>query len=469
MKLKPIEKTSNFDLNIEEILENWGIFDGIREIIANAIDEQIITRSKDIEILQKADKEWLIRDYGRGIHFRHLTMNENKEKLEHPHTIGKFGIGLKDALATFNRKGVGCKIKSKYNQIETVKTGKYGFNDIETLHARISPPKDLDFEGTEYILKNVPQQEMETAKKLFLRFSGDTKLASTSYGEILEKSGDIANIYINGVKVAEETNFLFSYNITSLTKAIKKALNRERTNVGRSAYTDRVKKILLDTKETSIAEKLVADLDNFGDYHDEMTWLDIQEHAVKIYSTQGDVVFLSSEEIADNPKMVDEIKSSGNTIIAIPRKLRERIANSADIDGNPIRDLYEFEKEYDESFEYKFVDLNELDAEERKIYNFTPQIYSLIGGKPNTVNDLKISETMKKDFTIFRDSLGVYDPKYQRIIIKRSQLKKIEDYSGTLLHEIAHADSGARDVDIIFEEYLTRYLGELAAKILTTS
>ena len=41
-----------FDLNIEEILEDWEIYHALREIIANALDEQVLTNSKDIKILR---------------------------------------------------------------------------------------------------------------------------------------------------------------------------------------------------------------------------------------------------------------------------------------------------------------------------------------------------------------------------------------------------------------------------------
>lgn len=42
--------TKEFDLNIEKILENWEIYHAVREIIANALDEQKLTGTKDISI-----------------------------------------------------------------------------------------------------------------------------------------------------------------------------------------------------------------------------------------------------------------------------------------------------------------------------------------------------------------------------------------------------------------------------------
>ena len=111
-----------FDLNIEKILENWDIHHAIREIISNAIDEKIITNTKDIEITEDENKKWHIRDFGRGLKYEHLTQKENEEKLKNPQVIGKFGIGLKDAFATFDRKGVKVFIKSRYGNITISKS-----------------------------------------------------------------------------------------------------------------------------------------------------------------------------------------------------------------------------------------------------------------------------------------------------------------------------------------------------------
>ena len=44
--------TRKFDLNIEKILDNWDVYHAIREIIANALDEQVLTRTPDVEIFK---------------------------------------------------------------------------------------------------------------------------------------------------------------------------------------------------------------------------------------------------------------------------------------------------------------------------------------------------------------------------------------------------------------------------------
>jgi DNA gyrase/topoisomerase IV subunit B len=39
-----------FDLNIEKVLEDWEVYHAVREVLANALDEQLLTATKEIEI-----------------------------------------------------------------------------------------------------------------------------------------------------------------------------------------------------------------------------------------------------------------------------------------------------------------------------------------------------------------------------------------------------------------------------------
>lgn len=254
-----MEKIREFDLNIEKILENWEVYHAIREIIANALDEQILTRTKNIDIYQDDSSWWHIKDYGRGLNYHHLTQNENDEKLNNDKLIGRFGVGLKDALATLYRHNIKVKIKSKYGDITLKAASKVGFEDIITLHAEILPPENENMIGTDFCLFGCAADDIEKAKSLFLSFTNDDILETTKYGQVIQKNGADSIIYINGVKVAQEDNFLFSYNITLLNSQIKKALNRERTNVGRSAYTSRIKDILLSCDSEDVIEELSND------------------------------------------------------------------------------------------------------------------------------------------------------------------------------------------------------------------
>lgn len=264
------------------------------------------------------------------------------------------------------------------------------------------------------------------------------------------------------MRVAEEENFLFSYNITSLTAAIKKALNRERTNVGRTAYSDWVKSNLLSCEGKFVAQSLVDDLIHFetGTLHDELKWIDVSVHATKILNATSKVVFMTPSELMQASKYVDEAKKSDYQIVTVPENVRDKISGQTDLSGNPMQDLSQFKQTWNDSFEFKFVNPSKLTSSERSIYEVTPKILALIGGLPSNVREIKISETMRMESYSFIEASGIWEASTGTIIIKRTQLRSIEEYAGTLLHEIAHARSGAPDISSDFEQSLTDLLGK---------
>jgi hypothetical protein len=390
---------AGFDLNIEKILEHWEARHAVREIIANALDEQILSGTRSPVIQKLPDGSWEVRDFGRGLQPQHLTQAENPEKLSNPSCIGKFGIGLKDALATLNRQGQGVVFESRFGRMRTALAPKHGFEEIQTLHVFVEPAPNPRFEGSRFVLRGLSDPEMRAAQEFFLRFAGDKVLEETKFGAVLEKGPHAARIYVNGVRISEEDRFLFSYDIRSPNEKLRKALNRERSNVGRAAYQDRVKAILLASESDAVARPLAHDLRGYaeGTNHDELSWIDVQTHAVQILSANGKSVFFSAEEMSRNPSSVDEARSSGMEIISVPTSLALRIPELKDVNGNPVRGLKLFTTEVNASFEYDFVDPLSLTATERRVYDRLSEILTVGGGKPLRVREILISSKMRRE------------------------------------------------------------------------
>ena len=468
-----IVKTNNakeFDLNIEKILENWEVYHAIREIIANALDEQILTNTKDISIYKSNDGWWHIIDFGRGLNYHHLTQNENEEKLTNDKLIGRFGVGLKDALATLYRHGIKVQIISKYGIITLKEASKSGFDDIITLHAQIAPPQNPNMVGTDFCLLGCNVDDIEKAKSLFLTFSGKNILEKNAYGEVIENSTNTADIYINGVKVAEESNFLFSYNITSLTAQLKKALNRERTNVGRSAYTGRIKDILKACSSEKVIDALVEDLQQFGsgNRHDELSWNDIAMHAsIKMNQLHKDTTFVTTSDLQNKPSLIDEMQRSGYNPVVVPDNIISKMEdyNTGAKSGETLTTANQYIKDEKERFVPVEIDINALTVYEKEVYNITDSILKLIGGKPKNVKKIVIVEKIYES-ELFNETLGLWIAGENKILIKRKQLKSLEQYAGTLLHECAHAISGADDVSRDFELKLTEIIGIVSSKLI---
>ena len=454
-----------FDLNIEKVLENWSVAHALREIIANALDEQCITNTKEITIYQDGST-WHIRDYGRGLQYLHLTQNENEEKLSHPGLIGKFGVGLKDALATFDRHDLKVTIDSKYGHFSIGKSQKHGFDDIVTLHAYIDDPIDPNFEGTDFSIIGCSITEVTEAKNFFLAFANLERYEATPYGEIYKKRNNTSEIFINGIKVAEEENFLFSYNITSINSNLRKALNRERTNVGRSAYSERVRSILLNMQSDQVIAEFTENLTGMssGKQCDEMKWVDVQTYAVKLLNARKETVFVTPEEIkSSGGSILEVVRDSGKKPVFVPETVKRKIENTTDTNGNKISTIQTVVEQYNNSFEYEFVQYDKLTNDEKEIYNLIPKILELLESKFNP-DKILISQTLKKDLT--NETVGLYEREKDRIIILRKQLGSRTSFLSTLIHELTHAASGYGDVSRGFESALTNITGDFATKIL---
>jgi hypothetical protein len=424
--------------------------EAIREVIANALDEQALTGTAAPVIAKRRDG-WHVTDFGRGLHYQHLTQNENPEKKRRANlVVGKFGVGLKDALATFYRRGIEVKIRTPQADITLRRAAKSNFADVKTLHAAISPPSQPKRRGTDFTLGGLPDGDMAAAKDYFLRFAGDEELERTDLGSILRRRGDEpARIYVKGVRVALEEQFLFSYNITSTTAQLQRALNRERSNVGRSAYQDRVKAILLKGTSAVVAEQLVQDLTRIqlGTNHDEITWLDVQEQAVRILATKGKTVFVSSQQMFTMGATIMEARADGYKVIVIPDRLLARLSGLRDLNGNPILDISGFIKVWNASFHYDFVNPAKLTKAERQTWSILPELLRLAGAHAKRVKEVRISTTMRLDEGAY-ETEGVWDS--PNIVVKRSVLETPRHFARVVLHEIAHASSGANHGSLAF-------------------
>jgi hypothetical protein len=456
----------SFDLNIEEVLENWDTEHAIREIISNALDEQTLSGSTAITIEKVEDSSWRIRDYGRGLQIEHFTLNENKEKLSAvAGVIGKFGVGLKDALGTFHRRGVGVTIRSPFGVFRLKQNHKAGFDSIVTLHVEYEDTRQ-DIRGTEFVLSGVSDSDIDKAKAMFLVFNSEQPLETTSYGQILQRDGATARVYISGVFANDEPNFMCSYNITNLTDSMKKKLNRERLNVGRATYADRIKAILKAAQSESVKELLVGEIAAraSGAQHEELAWIEVSQKALTLLNERQNVVFFTESHLHSSPDILDNAKRDGLSVVLVSDHQMEKLENQARVGGPEVRTFGAYVQEYNTSFQYQFVERSHLTSIERAVFDLTSQILALVGIKGSNAPRVQISETIR----ITGDNTGgVWDISLDSIVIRRDKLRSITEYAAVLLHETAHATTGTIDATRDFENVLTRYLGLTASCGLT--
>jgi hypothetical protein len=456
-----------FDLNIERVLEHWTVAHALREVIANALDEQAITGTGAPEIFKDEAGAWHVRDFGRGLRREHLTLKENREKLRHPLVIGKFGGGLKDAFATFDRHKVQVAIRSPHGDFTLARAAKHGFDGIVTLHVIVAAPTMSGRVGTEVVLTGVTDTDIAHAKEFFLTFTGDEVLEETGVGAVLRRAPGRAKarIYVRGLAVAEEDDFLFSYNITEINTALRGALNRERTNVGRTAYTNRIQKILLGCTSAAVVDPLVADLAAFdsGRMHAELGWTDIGLHACRKLSSRDKVLFVTAAQLAQRSALIVHAQDDGCRLVVVPEVVHRRLGGLRDDNDERPRTLDVYRDERARSFQYRFVEPTQLTDAEQAVYELAQPLLGQAGipRLGGMIRAVRVSETMRLDETD-NECLGVWEAAERWIIVRRDQLADRVEFAGTLLHEAVHATSGADDYSRAFEHALTRLLGDIA-------
>jgi len=160
-----------------------------------------------------------------------------------------------------------------------------------------------------------------------------------------------------------------------------------------------------------------------------------------------------------------DIQADGYTVVTVSDNDRERITSE------DVTTFDDYVVDFQESFEFKFVEEEDLNSKEKAVFDMTEQILGLVGGRSNRPQ-VCISETMRGESDsssgglVLHDAIGCYNPGLNRIVIKRSELASLSSYAAVLLHEAAHASSGAKDATRLFENELTSYLGKTAESAL---
>jgi hypothetical protein len=241
---------------------------------------------------------------------------------------------------------------------------------------------------------------------------------------------------------------------------MRTALNRERTNVGRMAYSDRIQDILVNSTNISVMKQLADCVSNKKSTYDEIDWHNAYIHAVKILNTSNDVVFMTQDDITNNNDVVNEIKKSHKKIIIVDKKMFDKLKTTYDIHGHEIITINTFEQKLSKE-RTNIIEITDLDDDERQVYEQTSKIIELAKKfKYKHAFDIKIVNFIDKNCK------GVCDYSKQCIYMSRKTLSSFDSYAGTLLHEIIHESTFTKDLERNFENHLTKMIGHLCGLII---
>ena len=294
-------------------------------------------------------------------------------------------------------------------------------------------------------------------------------METTSFGQVLARPGDAPrSVYVRGVRVAEDDGLLFSYNVTKVDAKLRRAMNRERSNVGRSAYTDRIKAILLAVEEPEVLTALVDDMVGFaeGATHDEVKWNDVAERVVRqLAAIDPDVVFVTATQRWSHPELIRRAETDGKHVFVIPDALAARLRAA---DDGTVTTLERFAAEWNERVVIEPLDPALLTPAERAVFELGGEVLQIVGRRRDEWH-VVVSETLHLTPDGTETAHGLWEPAHRRIVINRRCLASTDLFVATLLHEIGHAITGATDLTAEFEDGLTDLLGTVGVRAVTAT
>lgn len=459
-----------YDLNIKKVLEDWEPADAIREFIANALDETTISGAGiNPEITKDTEGWWHIHDYGRGLKIENFAQNENKEKSARDDVIGKFGVGLNDAVAVLYRNNIEFYIISNGRLFFPGKKVKAGDSREETLHIFIKNYSEPNEIGTDIVIK-CTDTDIEKAKSKFCAFGNYEMMDRNKHGQILKNKNGISKIYFNGVEIAEAEDFLFSYNITNANAHLKKALNRERKNVGKTAFAKKIEDILEQCKQPSVLSILYEQVKKHNTRKNELNYTKVEANVIinheNLNTSKEKNIYVTSEQLHNSDsarEILDMKEQDGLETIEISDKAYKRIEayNESCVQENAkIMTLSNFVTTRSKSFVPEIIAYSSLTEEEKDIFDSYKKLEQVFP-TPKEVQSIKIAKQLYTKEELY-GTVGLWNPEEKTIYILKDQLISREKFLGTLYHEFIHAKTGFSDVSRQFENQLTQVIGLFA-------
>ncbi|MDM8527753.1 ATP-binding protein [Anaerolineales bacterium HSG24] len=447
--------TTQLSFTLESMPEDWQICHALRELIANALDEQVLSGTRSIKLYKDKTGNWHIRDFGRGLQAEHLSQTTSAEKqLRLADTMGRRGQNLKIALLTLQRHKVETFIYSPF--------GVYRFNHGRTMSENnptnrlhlIHDDRSQPLKGTDVVLQGITQADLVTARQFFRKYATETLVEQTRYGEILARSQAGGRVYLNHVLVCTEPNYLFSYNIISLSKSMQRKLNQIDFVVEPSIYRPRIQTMLTSAKTQAVQNVLIkqAKLSTPDDQRDELQWPKVQAKANRLLAAQTGLTQIE--------QTVHE-KTSGYQVELFNPSFptASRSESSAPKAGT----LDSFAQQRQDQPRYQFVEPDDLTETERAVYNQHGQILTLLQINQADSPPVRVSEAWSVKIN---PALGLWDNTHQSLIISRAALDDLPHFASALLHALSQQQTGAKPSPRKIETALLSYLGQLVEALV---
>jgi hypothetical protein len=204
---------AHFDLTVSpSYVENWGVWEALREILQNALDEQDNNHPMSLNWTPGRGGTLVIRNDGSVIERKHLILGESGKR-DDDRMRGKFGEGFKLALLVLARLGVDVRLRTGGEtwHPEIVESEQYG-----TKLLRIRTTKRIFERSVEYCISPVEKESFELLKQRILPLRSDFEKVETGGGDLLLGTELKGSVFLKGIFVSKVPNAKYGYNFKEL-------------------------------------------------------------------------------------------------------------------------------------------------------------------------------------------------------------------------------------------------------------
>lgn len=436
---------AKFELSIHEdyLAGRWGTWEGIREVVQNALDAQDDYPGYPMEI-SHTDGCLQIRNVGAVLGQEVLLLGKTT-KDGRDDQRGQFGEGLKLGLLALVRQNIEVYIMNGSTKwTPSIDTSEnFGNERVLWINVRKMQKREEDF--TVYI--KIPKAEWKSLRGRFLDLvKGDLDVLDHAEGSVIMDPSESGNVYAKGIFVKNYPYLQYGYNFNNITldrdrgmiddwdlryaaaKALKAAMVMDREKWVPAAYE------MMRADEVKDLEKLPSQLKY--DYDGDTT--EIRQEFADLFTAEygADAVPVSCEEEAV------KVEFYGKKGVVVPQTLRLVLETH-------FGDSEDILKKASIS-EGEFVAVSALDPVESK--SLKGAIRLLYLADAGSLEDL---DSQIKVFD-FQDTsrLGIYEPSETvegtslcRIRIARKCLGSISRAVEVLIHEKAHEEGNDGTLD----------------------
>ena len=227
-----------------DYVKGWDMGKAVRELIQNYLDSKQEFNCDGY--LKWENGQATIKDYGPGLELRHFAMGISEKSST---AKGKYGEGLKLSLLTMARKGVPVELWTKGNVIKpTIEYNEAYQTDL--LAFEIEPLKYNTHKGTT-IKFECTEDEFERGKSYFIDFFKRSEPAFEWVDQDLVSLPG-GYVFVNGTRVGELENSLFSYHLDE--ERVGDIGNRDREVIDMNKVSDIVSTMYAESVSSRVLE-----------------------------------------------------------------------------------------------------------------------------------------------------------------------------------------------------------------------